>query len=87
MLKMTAHRGPPVVLPSKTPERSSGSSASFRAVVMAFWPGARRASWARMKSRSSSSPAGTPSSTTPMAGPWDSPKMVYFMAVPPPSGR
>ena len=31
----------------------------------------------------SRSPAGTPSSTTPMAGPWDSPKMEYLMMVTP----
>ena len=65
-------------VPSTTPETSSGRSDSFRAVEVLFCPGARRAISARMNSLSSFSPAGTPVSTTPMAGPWDSPNISYF---------
>ena len=76
---MTAHRGAPVVRLWNNPERMWGWSASFRAVDRALFPGALRARSKRTASKSSSSPEGTPSSTTPMAGPWDSPKIVYFM--------
>ena len=79
MFSITAHRGVPVVFPSKTPERMRGSSASRRAVDMGLFPGARRAISARIKSISTPMPGGTCSNTTPMAGPWDSPKMICFM--------
>ena len=76
MFWMTAHRGAPVVFPSNTPETISGMSASFRAVERALCPGALRAISLRMKSQSRAMPAGTPVSTTPISGPWDSPKIV-----------
>ena len=45
-------------------------------------PGARRRIWMRTASMSMASPAGTPSSTTPIAGPCDSPKIVTFTRSP-----
>ena len=70
---MTAHSGEPQVTPSRRPERSSGASASFRAVESGLFPGLRRSRKACSSARSMRSPAGRPSTVTPIAAPWDCP--------------
>src|ERR1043166_8504251 len=68
--------GDPSDLPSCTPERISTWSASFRCVVMALWPGRLRSSSCWIASASTASPGGSPSTSTPTAGPCDSPNVV-----------
>ena len=63
-----AEIGAPVVTPLRMPLITSGSSVSERWVVRSDEPGARRRIWMRTASMSMASPAGTPSSTTPIAG-------------------
>ena len=77
---MTAARGAPQVTPSARPDKISGASASFRGVDQLPVPGARRVRKACNSSRSILSPAGRPSTTTPMPGAWDWPKMETVMA-------
>ena len=72
-LNMTAN-GAPVVRPSNTPLRISGSSASTRGVVP-FAPLFRRRMSAIKSSTPSTMPGFTPSTTTPIAPPCDSPKI------------
>ena len=66
---------PQVTLPTR-PETNSGRSASFRAVAVGLFPGARRARKACSRSISMAKPAGMPSMVTPMAAEWDWPKIV-----------
>src|SRR5689334_17468115 len=68
--------GVPRLTPSNTPERISTWSASFRCVVIALWPGRRRSSSCWIASRSTASPGGRPSTSTPTAAPCDSPNVV-----------
>src|SRR5262249_19635543 len=68
--------GVPSVTPSNTPERISAWSASLRCVVSALWPGRRRSSSRCTSAASTRIPGGMPSTTTPTAGPGDSPKVV-----------
>src|SRR3989338_6653529 len=70
--------GVPVVLPSKYPERIFILSASFRGVVILLWPGRRLSSATCISSSVISIPGGQPSTTTPTAPPWDSPKVVIL---------
>ncbi len=57
-------------------------SGSRRWVVMALWPGRRRSSSAWISATASGIRGGQPSTTTPTAGPWDSPKVVMRNSVP-----
>lgn len=66
---MRTARGVPVVCPSSQPLSTVKASVSFRAVVSALCPGARRAISRRTSSQSMTVPAGSPSSTAPMDGP------------------
>ena len=75
---MMAVSGAPQVRPFTMPDRTSGTSASLRGVDQAFLPGARRLKKRWSSSRSTFSPAGMPSTVTPMAGEWDWPKIVSF---------
>ena len=68
--------GVPVVTPSNTPDKISGSPASSRCETMRLWPGRRRARSTLRSSTSSGSPGGQPSTITTLAGPWDSPAVV-----------
>jgi hypothetical protein len=65
--------------PSYTPERISTASGSLRWVTWRLVPGRRRSSrpgWLDVGLGSAAMPGGQPSITQPMAGPWDSPKLV-----------
>src|SRR5437867_423875 len=66
----------PVVLPSNTPDRISGSSASLRCVVTFDCPGRRRSRSGCKSAADSSIPGGTPSIITTLPGPWLSPAVV-----------
>src|SRR5687767_9846857 len=68
--------GVPRVSPSKTPLMIWTESASLRWVVMRLWPGARRSSSGWMSAGERGRRGGQPSTTAPMAGPWDSPQVV-----------
>ena len=68
--------GVPVVFPSKTPERISAESDSFRLVVYLLCPGFLLSRKLWMSSSEIGMPAGQPSITTPIPGPWDSPHVV-----------
>src|SRR6185369_5469911 len=68
--------GDPSDLPSYTPERTSTWSASLRCVVIALCPGRRRSSSCWIAPGSTASPGGRPSTSTPTAGPCDSPNVV-----------
>jgi hypothetical protein len=68
--------GVPVVLPSNTPERISTVSDSRRWVTWREVPGLRRSRSIWISASVSARPGGQPSTTQPMAGPWDSPKEV-----------
>src|SRR5579875_2387575 len=57
-------------------------SASRRCVVKRDWPGRRRASQGWMSASHSGRRGGTPSTTTPIAGPWLSPQVVKRNRVP-----
>ena len=72
---MMAVSGAPQVFPFFSPHKNSGASASLRGVDHAFCPGARRLKNRCNSSGSTGSPAGSPSTVTPMAGAWDWPKM------------
>ncbi len=61
--------------PSNTPERISARSDSRLAVVTALCPGRRRSRSRCTSASDRASPGGTPSITTPTAGPWLSPKV------------
>src|SRR5918999_1790948 len=74
--------GVPRVRPSKTPLRIFTASASRRWVVMRLWPGARRSSSGWMSSSERGRRGGQPSTTAPMAGPWDSPQVVTLKICP-----
>src|SRR5690606_39359095 len=74
--------GAPVVTPSYTPERISARSRSLRGVVTLLWPTRRRSSSCWISSTVSGRPPGTPSITTPSAGPWDSPQVVSLKIFP-----
>src|SRR5690606_5911371 len=76
VLRTSSAIGVPVVRPSYTPDRISTASASRRAEVWRLRPVARRArSW--LKSAAAiAMPGGQPSTTQPIAGPCDSPKVV-----------
>ena len=67
--------GAPQVFPFFSPHKNSGASASLRGVDHAFCPGARRLKNRCNSSGSTGSPAGSPSTVTPMAGAWDWPKI------------
>src|SRR5690606_12191546 len=76
VLRTSSAIGVPVVRPSYTPDRISTASASRRAEVWRLRPVARRArSWAK-SSGAIAMPGGQPSTTQPIAGPCDSPKVV-----------
>ena len=68
--------------PFSRPERNTGASASLRAVERGLFPGFRRARKAFSSSRSMASPAGRPSTVTPMAGAWDWPNTDTWMCLP-----
>ena len=68
--------GVPSVRPSCTPGEDLDRSGSRRWVVMALWPGRRRSSSRWISAASSGRRGGQPSTTTPTAGPCDSPKVV-----------
>src|SRR4030042_511899 len=72
---MTMAMGAPVVRSSNTPERSSARSDSRRALVTPLCPGRRRSRSRWTSSTDSARPGGTPSTTTPTAAPWLSPKV------------
>ncbi len=74
--------GVPVVRPSYTPERISTRSSSRRCVTCLEVPGLRRSRSGWMSASVSSIPGGQPSITHPIAGPWDSPKVVTVKRVP-----
>src|SRR5689334_15508077 len=74
--------GVPVVFPSKTPDMIFTWSGSRRWVVKRDWPGLRRSSQCWMSGSASGISGGTPSTTTPMAGPWLSPQVVKRKSVP-----
>src|SRR6476646_6520104 len=74
--------GVPVVLPSWTPERISTRSSSRRWVTWRDVPGFRRSRSGWMSASESAIPGGQPSTTQPIAGPWDSPKLVTVKRVP-----
>src|SRR5688572_24037188 len=79
---MRSAMGVPVVLPSYTPERISTRSSSRRWVTWREVPGFRRSRSGWMSASESSIPGGQPSITHPIAGPWDSPKVVTVKRVP-----
>ena len=66
----------PVVLPSNTPERISTESDSFRFVVYLLCPGLLLSRKLWISASEIGIPAGQPSITTPIPGPWDSPHVV-----------
>src|SRR5215472_14696269 len=74
--------GVPVVTPSKTPLRILTRSSSCRCVVKRDWPGLRLSSHCWMSGSASGRRGGTPSTTTPIAGPWLSPHVVKRNSVP-----
>src|SRR5262249_3675509 len=74
--------GVPVVLPSYTPERISTRSSSRRCVTWRDVPGFLRSRSGWMSASESSIPGGQPSTTQPIAGPCDSPKVVTVKRVP-----
>src|SRR5216117_2786643 len=74
--------GVPVVLPSYTPERISTLSSSWRCVTWRDVPGFLRSRSGWMSFSLSSIPGGQPSTTQPIAGPCDSPKVVTVKSVP-----
>ena len=74
--------GVPVVRPSYTPERISTASGSLRCVTWRLVPGRRRSRSCWMSASLKAMPGGQPSITQPMAGPWDSPKLVTQKRVP-----
>jgi hypothetical protein len=75
-LRISRPIGAPVVRPSNTPERISTVSDSRRWVTWRDVPGLRRSSSAWMSAAEISRPGGQPSTTQPIAGPWDSPNEV-----------
>ncbi len=65
---MTAHSGSPLRIPSAvSPDKTFGSSASFRVVEAKSFPGALRAICASTCSMEIDSPAGKPSNVIPIA--------------------
>ena len=74
--------GVPIVCPSKTPERIWTVSVSLRCVTSALWPGTRRSRSGWMSASDSGSRGGQPSTTAPMAAPWDSPHVVTRKSCP-----
>ncbi len=76
MFRTSRATGIPVVFPSKTPDRISTWSGSARAEVIGLVPGLLRSSSGWISETESGSPAGHPSITTPIAGPWLSPNVV-----------
>ena len=72
----------PSVTPSKTPERISTRSSSWRGVVSELWPGRRRSRSRWISAASSGSRGGQPSTTTPTPPPWLSPKVVIWKVCP-----
>src|SRR5438093_8935771 len=68
--------GVPRLVPSNTPERISTWSASFLWVVIALCPGRRRSSSTCTACSLTGSPGGMPSTSTPTAGPCDSPNVL-----------
>src|SRR6187399_118104 len=79
---MRSAMGVPVVLPSYTPERISTLSSSCRCVTCREVPGLRRSRSGWMSASESAIPGGQPSTMQPIAGPWDSPKVVTVKRVP-----
>src|ERR1044071_2475258 len=79
---MRSAMGVPVVFPSYTPERISTRSSSRRCVTCREVPGFLRSSSGWMSFSESSIPGGQPSTTQPIAGPCDSPKVVTVKRVP-----
>ena len=65
----------PVVFPSNTPERISTESVSFLFVVYLLWPGFLRSRNTCISASLNGSPAGQPSTTTPIPGPCYSPRV------------
>src|SRR5689334_9189071 len=65
--------GPPSVRPWRTPDVTSAESFSIFMRPPRPWPSWRRAMSRLTASRSSSRPAGRPSTTQVRPGPWDSP--------------
>src|SRR5215469_1338786 len=82
MLSISNWIGVPVVTPSNTPLRMRTRSSSRRCVVNRDWPGLRLSSHCWMSGSVSGRRAGTPSTTTPIAGPWLSPQVVKRNSVP-----
>src|SRR5262245_9888983 len=74
--------GRPSVRPSKTPERISTRSVSWRGEVSRLWPGRRRSRSRWISAALIGSRGGQPSTTTPTPPPCDSPKVVMRKIVP-----
>src|SRR5581483_6531491 len=74
--------GVPVVLPSNTPERMRTLSSSLRCVTNFEVPGLRRSRSGWRSASDNSIPGGQPSTTQPIAGPCDSPKLVTQNSLP-----
>ena len=74
--------GWPVVRPSRTPDSIATRSASARGVTRALWPGRRRSRSCWITASLSGRREGQPSTTTPIAGPCDSPQVVTRNACP-----
>src|SRR5262245_46536185 len=74
--------GVPSVAPSKTPLRIRTVSDSFRWLVRRLWPGRRRSRSGWMSASDKGRRGGQPSTTAPMAPPWDSPQVVTRKSVP-----
>ena len=72
----------PSVLPCQIPESTSTLSFSSRELAPMVCPVRRRATKRCNSSKSISTPAGIPSSTPPIAGPCDSPKVVSVNILP-----
>src|SRR6218665_954694 len=64
------------------PESISTASGSLRCVTWRLLPGRRRSRAVCMSASDKGMPGGQPSITQPMAGPWDSPKLVTANRVP-----
>ena len=81
-MRIISETGVPVVAPSNTPDRISTRSGSRRCVVNLDWPGLRRSSQCWISAAAKGMREGTPSTTTPMAGPWLSPQVVNLNSSP-----
>src|SRR3989338_10533538 len=82
LLQIIIEIGVPAVLPSNTPLNISTLSASFLGLITSLCPGDLLSSSFCTSSSLSSSPAGQPSTTTPIALPWLSPHVVILNRLP-----